>query len=95
MRSGTLGTGRYFTRVTAVVHPHTGDSGAKARATYKGPRLADLTLEDLRRRECPWQAFLRGSEGTAWRAAYNLPEHVAHLCARCEENVVYYLVSSC
>ena len=77
-----------------TLQPHAGDSGAKARTTYKGPRLADLTLEDLRRRERPWQVFLRGGEGAAWGAAYSLPEHVAHLCARCEENVVCFLVRS-
>ncbi|KAK9822459.1 hypothetical protein WJX81_003625 [Elliptochloris bilobata] len=68
-----------------------GDGAAKGRTAYKGPRLAELRLEDLRRRERPWQVFLHGGEGTAWSAAYNLPEHVAHLCARCEENVVHYL----
>ena len=75
--------------------PHCAPAGAaqgKAKARYRGPRLADLTVDDLRRRELPWQAFLRGGERGAWAAAYNLPEHVAHLCERCEENLVAYLV---
>jgi hypothetical protein len=49
-------------------------------------------VDDLRRREQPWQAFLRDGERGAWAAAYNLPEHVAHLCERCEENLVAFLV---
>ena len=73
----------------------TGSDNAKSRSRYRGPRLVDLTLNDLRRREQPWQDFLQGGEVGAWRTAYNLPEHTAHLCERCEENLVFYLVCSC
>ena len=54
--------------------------------------LEELSLADGRAAPRPWPDFWRGGAGRPWSAAYSVPESLALLLPRLEENLVYYLV---
>lgn len=61
-------------------------------ARYRGPFLHHLNTDNLRQAPKGWLEFACATRGEADGVAYNLPLHVAMLCERMEENIVFYLV---
>ena len=64
---------------------------------YKGPYLEQLTPQHLRKQPQDWQLFI-GMESqtgarTSWAANFNVPENLAMLGERLEENIMCFLVS--
>lgn len=64
----------------------------RAYQRYRGPYLDQLTVEDIKRPAAPWKQFFYNGEHGKWSESYNVPEDLAMLQERMEENVVGYMV---
>ncbi|BDA51413.1 hypothetical protein COCOBI_18-2910 [Coccomyxa sp. Obi] len=60
-------------------------------ARYRRPFLHQLTTDNLRQPPKGWLQFACATRRETDGVAYNLPQHVAMLCERMEENLVFYL----
>ncbi len=64
-------------------------SGASRRGRYCGPHVWEQSLDALRAPPRDWERFLHGG---ALRAAYNVPDSMAMLGERLDENTATYAV---